>query len=286
MRCRRSAPVRADGEVSRRGRDSGLLAIDVGNSETKLGFFGAGGSGDLIRTWRVRTETRTPDEFGVLFTGLFHRAQIDTDRVCAIALSSVAPQLDRELHDACVQYFHCEPLAFTAATQGLIEIRTDRPRELGSDLAAAAIGARALYGAPLIVIGFGTATTFSAVGRDGAFVGAAIAPGIQISIDALVERAAKLPQIALETPPSPVGRDTVSALQSGIVFGFVGQTEGIIARMKGEIGDDARVVATGGLADVVARHTRTIEAVEPNLVLLGLQRFFVQTAARVRGAAS
>jgi len=255
-----------------------LLTIDVGNSDTKLGFFAKGigsASGDLVRTWRVTTaQRRAADEYGVIFTALFRGAGIGVESVRAIAISSVVPQLDRALNEACVSYFRCEPRFFSAATQSLIEVRTDRPRELGSDLAASALAARALYGTPVIVIGFGTATSFGVVGRDGAFLGAAIAPGIQISIDALVDRAAKLPAIALEAPPSPIGRDTVAALQSGIVYGVVGQTEGLVARIKAEIGEDARVVATGGLADVVARQTRIIEHVEPNLVLLGLQRFF------------
>jgi type III pantothenate kinase len=152
--------------------------------------------------------------------------------------------------------------------------RTERPKELGSDLLAAAIAARASYGAPVIVIGFGTATTFGAVGRNGTYLGAAIAPGIQISIDALVDRTAKLPQIALEAPASPIGRDTVAALQSGIVYGFVGQCEGLIARMRVELGADARVVATGGLAEIVAGQTAAIEAVEPHLVLDGLRLYY------------
>jgi type III pantothenate kinase len=151
-----------------------------------------------------------------------------------------------------------------------MDVTTERPNELGADLLAAAIAARATYGAPLIVIGFGTATTFGAVSREGEYLGVAIAPGIRISIDALVERTAKLPQVALEAPNGPIGRDTVSALQAGIVFGFVGQTEALVARMRHAIGDDARVIATGGLADVIAKRTSAIDAVEPHLVLQGL----------------
>ena len=254
-----------------------LLAVDIGNSETKLGVFGrsAAGIGDLVHTWRVTTErARTADEFGVLFSALLRRARLEVDDVSAIVVSSVVPQNDRAIGEACTRYFERSPNFFTAAGQSLIEIRTDRPRELGSDLAAAAIGARVRHGAPLVVIGFGTATTFGAVDRDGAYLGAAIAPGIQTSIDALVAGTAKLPQVTLEAPASAIGRDTVSALQSGIIFGFVGQTEGVVARMRAELGSDARVVATGGLADVVARHTETIDAVEPHLVLEGLRRYY------------
>jgi type III pantothenate kinase len=249
-----------------------LLAIDVGNSDTKLGAFDR--AGDSLRpahTWRVETtRRRTADEFGVLFGALFRLAGLEAAAVSAIAVSSVVPQGDRALNEACGHYFKCEPAFFTAASQTLIEVTTERPRELGSDLLAAAVAARATYGAPLVVVGFGTATTFGAVSREGEFLGAALAPGIRISIDALVERTAKLPQVALEAPNGPIGRDTVAALQAGIIYGFVGQTEALVARMRHAIGEDARVVATGGLADVIARHTRAIDVVEPHLVLQGL----------------
>ncbi|MDQ2909354.1 MAG: type III pantothenate kinase [Candidatus Eremiobacteraeota bacterium] len=253
-----------------------LLAIDVGNTDTKLGLFAADRVGSLSegKHWRIGTSrSRTADEFGLLFTMLLRIAEIATAGVDAIAISSVVPQTDAALALACRTYFRCEPVFFTAATQSLIEVSTERPKELGSDLLAAAVAAKAAYGTPAIVIGFGTATTFGAVSRDGEFLGAAIAPGIRTSIDALVERTAKLPQVALEAPNGPIGRDTVSALQAGIVFGFVGQTEALIARFKHAIGDDARVIATGGLADVIARHTTTIDAVEAHLVLEGLRIF-------------
>jgi len=241
-----------------------LLAIDVGNSDTKLGaFVPEGTAGRLAHTWRIETaRRRTADEFGVLFGTLFRFAKLDP--------ADVVPQSDRALSEACERYFGCEPSFFSAASQTMIEVTTERPKELGADLLAAAIAARAAYGVPLIVIGFGTATTFGAVSREGEYVGAALAPGIRISIDALVERTAKLPQVALEAPNGPIGRDTVSALQAGIVFGFVGQTEALVARMRYAIGEDARVVATGGLADVIAKHTDAIDAVEPHLVLQGL----------------
>lgn len=248
-----------------------LLAIDVGNTETKLGFFDGS---DLKRTWRVTSATRrTADEFGVLFAALFRRAEIPLGQVDAIVISSVVPQNDLPLTEACEHYFGLQPAFFRSADQTLIEVTTERPREVGADLVAAAIGARAAFGTPLVVVGYGTATTFSAVTREGEFVGAAIAPGIQISLDALVSRTAKLPQVALEVPNGPIGRDTVAALQAGIVYGFVGQTEGIVARFKHAIGEDARVVATGGLASVIARYTTVIEAVEPHLVLTGLQLY-------------
>ena len=255
-----------------------LLCIDVGNTETKLGFFGAPSTGvgvEMAAEWRITTiRTRTYDEYGVLFTALFKESGIPLSAVRAIAMSSVVPPADRDLREGCKRYFKADPLVLSAKTQHVMDVRTERPTELGSDMLAAAIGARGKYGTPLVVIGYGTATTFSAIGRDGAFLGTAIAPGIQVSIDALVARAAKLPQVAFERPHSPIGRETVESLQSGLVYGFVGQTEGIIRRFKEVLGADAHVVATGGLADVVADNTDLIEFVDKELALEGLRIFW------------
>ncbi len=258
-----------------------LLAVDVGNTDTKLGLFAdARNSLTLEKHWRIGTSrTRTADEFGMLFTTLLRIAGIAVERVRAIAISSVVPQTDAALTLGCRTYFGCEPDVFSAGTQSLIDVSTERPKEVGSDLLAAAVAAKAAYGTPLVVVGFGTATTFGAVSREGAFLGAAIAPGIRTSIDALVERTAKLPQVALEAPGGPIGRDTVSALQAGIVFGFAGQTEALVARIKHAIGDDARVIATGGLADAIARHTSVIDAIEPHLVLEGLRMLHAANSA-------
>jgi type III pantothenate kinase len=259
-----------------------LLAIDVGNTDTKLGFFDAPAPDALRRTWRIGTaRARTADEFGVFFGTLFRSADIDPAEVRAVAISSVVPQTDMALAEASRSYFSCVPTFFSAATQTMIDVTTERPKDLGADLLAAAVAGKAKYGTPLIALGFGTATTFGAVSREGEYLGNAIAPGIRISIDALVERTAKLPQVALEAPNGPIGRDTVSSMQAGIVFGFVGQTEAIVARMRHAIGEDARVIATGGLADVIARHTSVIDAVEPHLVLHGLALWYAACYNRV-----
>lgn len=251
-----------------------LLTIDVGNTETKLGCFAMNGS-ELLRFWRVTTESkRTADEYGVFFAQLFATAELRAQDVQAIVISSVVPKLDQTLQDACLRYFGCEPLFFKAHRQRLMPVLTDRPGEVGADLVAAAIGARELYGAPLIVISYGTATVFMAISPRGEYQGVAIAPGINISIDALVGRTAKLPQISLEAPERAIGTDTISALQSGIVYGFVGQTEALVARMRTEMSVDATVVATGGMADVVARHTSIIREVNPHLSLIGLRLFY------------
>ncbi len=265
-----------------------LLAFDVGNTDTKIGYFarGSGGALGLQKHWRVGTSRqRTADEFGMLIATLLRSADIPHAAVEGVVASSVVPQVDLALAQACKQYLGQEPSFFAAATQTLIDVTTDRPKEFGADMLAGALAARETYGTPLIVLGFGTATTFTAVSREGEVLGTAIAPGIRISIDALVDRTAKLPQIALDAPNGPIGRDTVSAMQAGIIFGFVGQAEGLIARLRHAIGEDAAVVATGGLAHVIAKHTPAIGAVEPHLVLEGLRIFYERTAKRIgRGA--
>ncbi len=250
-----------------------LLAIDVGNTETKLGCF-EGASADLTHDWRVTTDHhRTADEYGVLFTQLFASEGIERSAIDAVAIASVVPKLDGVLEAVCRRFFHVVPRFLKAHEQRLIAVVTDRPMEVGADLVAAAIGGRERYGAPLIVISYGTATVFTAISAAGEYLGVAIAPGINISIDALVGRTAKLPQIALEAPGHAIGRDTIEALQAGIVYGFAGQTEAIVARFRSELGANARVVATGGLGDVVARHSAAIDAIDPHLSLLGLALF-------------
>jgi type III pantothenate kinase len=248
-----------------------LLTIDVGNTETKLGCFS---DGALVQTWRVTTELRrTPDEYGVFFTQLFATSDIAAHAIGAVAIASVVPQLDLVLAGACERFFGASPQFLKPQTQHLMTIVTENPSEVGADLVAAAIGGRERFGAPLIVVSFGTATVFIAVSAAGEYLGVAIAPGIAVSIDALIGRTAKLPQIALEAPSRAIGRNTNDALRSGIVYGFAGQTEAIVARMRGEMGADVKVVATGGLADVVAKQTPVVTAVDPYLSLVGLELF-------------
>src|ERR1700688_914679 len=236
-----------------------LLCIDVGNTETKLGAFDAAGA--LVGTWRVTTaRRRTADEYGVLFAAFFSTSQFPIDGVEAIVVSSVVPVVDRPLAEGCEKYFAV------------------RPREVGSDLVAAAIGAVQFVGAPAIAVNFGTATTFGAIDRDGAYVGVAIATGLQVALDALVGRTANLPRVARVAPESAIGRDTVASIQSGLIFGTVGQTEELVRRIRAEIGTDARVIASGGLASVVAAETRVIERVEPHLVLHRLRAHYLRSS--------
>ncbi|MBV8066576.1 MAG: type III pantothenate kinase [Candidatus Eremiobacteraeota bacterium] len=256
-----------------------LLAIDVGNTETKLGCFS---NGTLEQTWRVTTELRrTPDEYGVFFTQLFATSNIAVDRIDAVAVASVVPQLDLVLDSACKRFFGATPNFLQPQTQRLMEVATDNPSEVGADLVAAAIGGRERFGAPLIVVSFGTATVFIAISEEGAYLGVAIAPGVAISIEALIGRTAKLPQVALEAPDRVIGRNTNDALRSGIVFGFAGQMEAIVRRMRAEMGVDAKVVATGGLAEVVAKQTPVVGAVDPHLSLVGLELFHRRSQSRL-----
>ena len=250
-----------------------LLAIDAGNTETKLGIF-ADGKRDLRQMWRVTTEDRrTADEFGAFLTQLFDTEHLAPSDVNAVVVASVVPNLDPTMAEACERFFGAQAEFLKPESQTLMSVQTERPAEVGADLVAAAIGARQQYGTPLIVIAFGTATAFVAVSADGAYLGTAIAPGVGISVDALIGRAAKLPQIALEAPARAIGRETVSSLQSGIIFGFVGQVEALIDRISSELGGKPRVIATGGRAHVIAKHTKKIELVDPHLSLVGLQLF-------------
>ena len=251
-----------------------LLAIDIGNTETKLGAFDL--TGALAGTWRITTAPRrTADEYGILFSSFFSAAHFAIGEVRAIVVSSVVPVVERPLSEGCEKYFGRKPLVFTAANQTILPIRTDRPADVGADLIAAAIAARELVGSPAIVINFGTATTYGAIDADGGYAGVAIAPGLQVSLDGLVGRTAKLPQVALQAPGIVIGRDTVTAIQSGIVYGAIGAVEAIVARMRAEIGAGARVVASGGLASVVGGETPVIERVEPHLVLYGLRAHYL-----------
>jgi type III pantothenate kinase len=242
-----------------------LLVIDVGNTETKLGAFDD--SGAIAGTWRITTAPRrTADEYGILFSSFFSTAHFPIHEVKAIVVASVVPIVDRPLFEGCEKYFGVLPTAFTAAKQTIMPIHTDRPADVGADLIAAAIAARELVG---------TATTYGVVDAEGGYAGVAIAPGLQVSLDALVGRTAKLPQVALHAPGIVVGRDTVTSIQAGIVYGAIGAAEAIVARIRAEIGGNARVIASGGLAAVIGGETRVIERVEPHLVLYGLRAHYL-----------
>ncbi|MDI3547982.1 MAG: type pantothenate kinase [Halanaerobiales bacterium] len=245
-----------------------ILTVDVGNTNTVLGVFQ---EGKLIRDWRVSTDKdKTPDEYGILFYNLFNYAGLEVEGIKGMVISSVVPPVVTVLEKASRHYFNLKPLIIGPGVKTGMNIKMDNPREVGADRIVNAVAAYRKFGGPLIIIDFGTATTFCAVSREGDYLGGAIAPGIGISAEALFNYAAKLPRIELKRPERAIGKNTILAMQSGILFGFVGQVEGLVRRFKEEIGQDSRVVATGGLVGLIANETEIIEEVEPFLTLEGL----------------
>ena len=241
-----------------------LLAVDVGNTQTVLGLYAGG---ELTDHWRLSTErSTTADELGVVLGGL-----LDLDSVDAICLASTVPVLAREWELLAVKWAQAPLLAVGPGVKTGIPIRYDDPREVGPDRIVNAVAAKERYGAPVIVVDFGTSTNFDVVSPEGEYVGGVLAPGIETSMDALFARAARLVKVDYTAPPTVIGKTTVGGLQSGLVYGFAGQVDGIVGRIREELGAEARAVATGGLADLVAPHTRTIETVDPFLTLDGLR---------------
>jgi type III pantothenate kinase len=241
-----------------------LLAIDVGNTQTALGLFE---QAELTRHWRLATEAhRTGDELGILLGGL-----VDLHSVDGITLSSTVPALVRS-YEELADGAGVALLVLGPGVRTGIPVAYDNPHEVGPDRIANAVAARERYGAPCIVVDFGTSTNFDVVSAAGEYVGGVLAPGIEISMDALFERAARLVKVDFAAPPTPIGRTTATALQSGLVYGFAGQVDGIVGHIRDELGEaTAQVVATGGLATLIAPHAKTIDTVDPFLTLEGLR---------------
>ncbi|MBQ5832918.1 MAG: type III pantothenate kinase, partial [Selenomonadales bacterium] len=227
---------------------------------------------ELKRHWRISTDRqRTGDEYGMLINNLFNFHQLRLEDIEAIIISSVVPSLIVPFSKMCERYFHIKPLVVGPGTKTGICIKYENPREVGADRIVNAVAAYHKYGGPLIIIDFGTATTFCALTEKGDYLGGAIAPGIGISSEALFQRTSKLPRIELKRPKSVICRNTVTSMQSGIIYGAAGQIDEIVRRMKEELGADAKVIATGGLANLIAEVSSTIDAVEPFLTLEGLR---------------
>jgi type III pantothenate kinase len=241
-----------------------LLAVDVGNTQTVFGLY----DGDrLAEHWRVATETqRTGDELGALI-GRF----LAVDSLAGICLSSTVPALVREYEIFAKRWARAPLLVVEPGTKLGIPIRHDHPREIGPDRLANAVAASERYGPPCIVVDFGTSTNFDVVSAAGEYVGGVLAPGIEISMDALFARAARLVKVDFVEPPAVIGKSTATALQSGVVYGFAGQTDGIVRRIRAELGAEAQAIATGGLAELIAPHAETIDHVDPFLTLEGLR---------------
>jgi type III pantothenate kinase len=242
-----------------------LLAVDVGNTQTVLGLYR---DGDLAEHWRVATDrSRTGDELAVLLGGL-----LDPDAVDGICLSTTVPTIVREWERLADRWAHAALLVVGPGVRTGIPIRYDDPREVGPDRIVNAVAVRERYGAPAIVVDFGTSTNFDVVSADGEYVGGVLAPGIEISMEALFARAARLVNVDFTAPPSVIGKTTVGGLQSGLVYGFAGQVDGIVARIREELGaPDAPAIATGGLAELIAPHSAAIGHVDPFLTLEGLR---------------
>lgn len=254
-----------------------MLAVDIGNSNVVLGFY----RGDrLLHFWRISTRREaTADETAMLLRELFQHHGIPLAAVEAVIISSVVPPLTPVWQQLCRRYLGVEPLVVTSETDTGLRLDVDSPRELGADRIVNAVGAWRKYGAPAIVVDFGTATTVDAVAAGGVYLGGAIAPGIGISAEALFRHAAQLYRVEIDRPPRAIGRNTIHGMQSGIVFGFAGQVDALVERVRAEMGGEARVIATGGLAELVAAESRTIEVVDPLLTLEGLRWIYERQAA-------
>jgi len=247
-----------------------FLAIDVGNTNVTLGVF----EGESLRaTWRLATDIdRLADEYGSLLLSLVQHSGLSTNEVNESAMTCVVPELEPVFETVCSRYFGVVPFVVGVGTRTGLKVLYDTPRDVGADRVVDAVAAIRCYGPPpLIVVDIGTATVFDAVSADGDYLGGAIAPGPGIAFEALIRRAAKLYRVEFNRPESTIGRNTVSALQSGIIFGYVGLVEGIVARMKEELGGEAKVIGTGGYAPIIASETNIIDAVDPDLTLKGLR---------------
>ena len=249
-----------------------LLAIDIGNTGVKVGVF----DGDRLETtWQLATEIhRMVDEYGILLVGLLQRQKLPPSKISGVSLCSVVPPLVRTFQEVCQKHLSIEPLVVEAGVKTGLRIFMDNPREVGPDRVVNAVAAHKLYQKPVIVIDFGTATTFDVISKEGDYLGGAIAPGIGIASEALFDRTSVLPRIELIRPKQVIGKNTSSAMQSGIIFGYIGLVEGMIRRIEQELGSKTKVVATGGHAYTIAKEIPAIDVINPDLTLIGLRLIY------------
>ncbi len=253
-----------------------FLAIDIGNTNITLGVY----QGERLHaTWRVATvHDRMPDEYGILLRQLLAHKGVAAGDVTGVAMASVVPALTGVFREVCRDYLGQEPLVVDAGVKTGVRIRYENPREVGADRVVDCAAVKVKYGGPACVVDFGTATTFDAITAEGDYLGGAIAPGIGIAAEALFARASKLYRVEIAPPARAIGTNTSAALQAGIFFGYVGLVEGLVARFRRELGDTMTVIATGGLAEKVARETPVIQHVDPWLTLDGLRIIFEMNA--------
>jgi type III pantothenate kinase len=246
-----------------------LFVIDVGNTNITLGVYKGS---ELIANWRIRTQIgRTADEYSVLLRDLFNSSGLSFTDIEGIAISNVVPPTTSALLETCHKFFQIEPYVVDPEKETMITIRYEPKSDVGADRIVNAVAAFTLYGGPAIIVDFGTATTVDAISATGEYLGGAIAPGIGISMEALFHAAARLPRIELVRPPSPIGTTTVTSMQAGAIYGFAGQVDEIVNRFREVLGKDAKVIATGGFASLIASESRTIQIVNPLLMLEGLR---------------
>jgi len=257
-----------------------IFVFDVGNTNTVLGVF----DGDeLQHHWRIETSRhKTEDEYGMVIKELFTHVGISATDISGIIISSVVPPIMFSLERMCEKYFNITPMIVGPGIKTGLNIKYDNPKEVGADRIVNAVAGIHLYGAPLIIVDFGTATTYCYIDEDKQYMGGAIAPGINISTEALYSKAAKLPRIEIARPNGIVGKNTVHAMQAGVLFGYVGQVEGIVRRMKDQAAVEPKVIATGGLASLIANESEAIDIVDPFLTLKGLQMIFARNQASER----
>ena len=249
-----------------------LLVIDIGNTNIALGLFE---ESRLLHHWRTGTHHHyTSDEYAIVLRSLLRLGEVEATEIDAVSLACVVPPLVPIFERTCTKLSRREPLVVGPGVRTGMPIHTDNPREVGADRIVNAVAATHLLGSPVIAIDFGTATTLDCISAEGAYIGGVIFPGLLIALDALVERAAKLSAVEVVRPPQVIGRNTQHMLQSGMVFGYAGLIDALVDRIRGELGDDPRIVATGGLASLIASETKSIRRVEPFLTLEGLRLIF------------
>jgi len=246
-----------------------ILCVDVGNTHVTLGLFRK----ELLAFhWRVATHPeRTSDEYGLLLLGLLGQSGVRPDEVSGVAVASVVPPQTGAWVEASTRFLKRNPLVVDAGIRTGVKIRYDDPRQVGADRVVDAAAVARLYGGPACIVDFGTATTFDAISADGDYLGGAIAPGLGVALEALCARAAKLPRVEVVRPPAVIGKNTVHSMQSGILFGYVGLVEGMVARFREELGPDMKVIGTGGYVELIARETSVFTALAPMLTLEGLR---------------
>jgi type III pantothenate kinase len=254
-----------------------LLVLDVGNTNTVVGLFAGA---DLVSHWRLSTQAdRTGDEVGMWLRQLLAWQGVDPSELVGVAVGSVVPPMDPRLRDGIGRYLNVAPFFVEPGIRTGMPLRVDAPQELGADRLCDAVAAYEMYGGPCVVIDFGTAVTWEVVSSNGEYLGGAIAPGPGVTADALASRTAKLPRVALAPPPRVIGKGTVDSIQSGLFYGYLGLVEGVTTRILAELGE-AEVVATGGFAEDISRHTAIIRHVEPDLTLYGLRLLWARNRTR------